>query len=299
MSDIETQYLNLLDKILKYGDFRKTRNSNTYSLFSETLKVDLRDGFPLLTTKKMFIRGIIEELLFFLKGETDSKILEEKNVNIWKGNTSREFLDSLDMKYRKEGIMGPMYGYQWRYFNSEYNEKNGNPLEYSNHIDQLEDVINLIKNDPFSRRILLTSYNPSQSKQGVLYPCHSIVCQFYCDSNNNLDMNCYNRSQDIFHGVPFNIASSALLLMIIASITGKIPRYLNIIMGDVHIYDLHVESVKLQIQRTPYKLPKLVINDNKIKLISNNLKELDKLNFEDFKLYDYNYHPAIKVDMVV
>lgn len=289
---IEEQYLNLLNKILLNGDFRNTRNSKTYSLFSENFKIDLRDGFPLLTTKKMFIRGIIEELIFFLNGETNSKILENKNVNIWKGNTSRQFLDSLDMNNRKEGLMGPMYGYQWRFFNAKYNEDNGKNID--NGIDQLENVINLIKNEPFSRRILLTSYNPSQSNQGVLYPCHSLICQFYCDSENNLDMFCYNRSQDVFHGVPFNIASSSLLLMIIANITNKNPRYVNISMGDVHIYESHIESVKLQLQRNAYKLPKLIIK-KKLK----NLNDIENLNFNDFELIDYISHPSIKVDMVV
>jgi dihydrofolate reductase/thymidylate synthase len=289
---IEEQYLKLLNKILLNGDYRNTRNSETYSLFCEHLKLDLREGFPLLTTKKMFIRGIIEELLFFLRGETDSKILEDKNVNIWKGNTSRYFLDSLNMNNRKEGLMGPMYGYQWRFFNAKYNEENGKNLE--NGIDQLENVINLINNDPYSRRILLTSYNPCQSDKGVLYPCHSVICQFYCDSNNNLDMFCYNRSQDIFHGVPFNIASSSLLLMIIANITNRNPRYLNISMGDVHIYKSHLDSVKIQLERIPYKLPKLLIN-KKIE----NLNDIENLNFNDFELIDYISHPAIKVDMVV
>ena len=214
----ENQYL----KILTFGMNKDTRNGIVKSLFNENMMFDLRNGFPLLTTKNMFFRGIVEELLFFLRGETNSKILEEKGVNIWKGNTNREFLDSLGLTGRKEGMMGPMYGYQWRFFNAKYDETSGKPLEKG--IDQLKNVISTIKNNKDSRRIIMTDYNPCQVSQCVLYPCHSIVIQFYV-SDGQLDMFCYNRSQDLFLGVPFNIASSALLLSIIAKICLLQPRY--------------------------------------------------------------------------
>lgn len=292
MSLVEINYINILKNILENGEKRLTRNSYTLSIFGENLKIDLREGFPLITTKKMFLRGIIEELLFFIKGNTNTKELEDKKVNIWKGNTSRCFLDSLNMYDRNEGLMGPMYGYQWRFYNSKYCNKSGINLEKG--IDQLENLINLIKNDPFSRRLLLTSYNPIQANDGVLYPCHSIILQFYCDSNNNLDVFCYNRSQDIFHGVPFNIASTSILLMIIAKLTNKTPRFVHISMGDVHIYESHIESVKKQINRIPYSLPTLSINSK-----LDCLEDLNNLTVDNFILDNYISHPSIKVDMVV
>jgi thymidylate synthase len=237
----------------------------------------------------MFLRGIVEELLFFIRGETDSKILENKNVNIWKGNTDRKFLDSVGMEDRKEGIMGPLYGYQWRHFNADYDENNTTPLDKG--IDQLQNVIDTIKRDPSSRRILLTSYNPCQSKQGVLYPCHSIIIQFYV-SEEFLDMYCYNRSQDLFLGVPFNIASSSLLLLLIAKVVNLTPRYLNIGMGDIHIYKQHYEAVETQLDRLPYRFPKIEIKDVK------SLKDIENLKYEDFILIDYLHYPVIKSEMI-
>ena len=198
----ERQYLKLMDKILLEGKDSIGRNGKTRSLFVEHCTFDLRNGFPLLTTKKMFLRGILEEFLFFIKGSTDSTLLSTKNVHIWDGNTSKEFITQRGLPY-SPGIMGPMYGYQWRHFGAEYKlDKEGKPLATDNGIDQLANVIHLIKNDPNSRRILLTTYNPSQAEEGVLYPCHSISIQFYVDDD-YLDMFCFNRSQDTFLGVPY------------------------------------------------------------------------------------------------
>jgi dihydrofolate reductase / thymidylate synthase len=286
----EQQYLDLLDKILHKGIPRVGRNGETTSLFGEKLVFNLTEGFPLLTTKKMFFRGIVEELLFFLKGETNSKFLEEKGVNIWKGNTTREFLNNLGMKNREEGIMGPIYGYQWRFFNAKYDENTGKPLEKG--IDQLEEVINTIRSDPYSRRILMTDFNPLQAKQGVLYPCHSIILQFYV-SEGFLDMSCYNRSQDTFLGTPFNIASSALLLTLIANVTNLVPRYLHMNLGDVHIYKQHYNFVRDQISRCPYPLPKLLVKKQLKTLL-----DVESLKFDDFFLQDYQSYPVIKTEMV-
>lgn len=291
----EYQYLNLLSDILKNGEYRNTRNGNTLSLFGKNLSFDLRNGFPLLTTKKMFIRGIIEELLFFIRGETDSTLLEEKGVNIWKGNTSAEFINNLGLQYSK-GVMGPMYGYQWRFYGKEYKiDENGKPDKNNNtnskYIDQLQEVINLIKTDPTSRRILLTDFNPLQAKEGVLYPCHSIIIQFYVN-NEYLDMFCYNRSQDTFLGTPFNIASSALLLIIIASITKLKPRYLKMGLGDVHIYENHINAVKTQIDRFPFVFPLITIPE------INSLEDVEKLNASDFEIVGYKSHSTIKAEMV-
>jgi dihydrofolate reductase/thymidylate synthase len=286
----ETQYLNLLKEIVSSGDERKTRNGITKSLFGKNLKFDLRKGFPLLTTKKMFLRGIVEELLFFIRGETNSKKLEEKGVNIWRGNTSREFLDNNGFKDRNEGLLGPLYGFQWRFFGSGYNETTGTPLSYG--YDQLQYVIDTIRNDPTSRRIVMTDYNPCQASQGVLYPCHSLIIQFYVYEN-FLDMTCYNRSQDVFLGTPFNIASSALLLTLISKVTGLTPRFLHLNLGDVHIYKLHENAVDTQIIREPYSFPQLVIKKD-VRCI----RDIEQLTSNDICVENYLCHAVIKAEMV-
>ncbi len=311
----ENQYLELLKDVLVNGEKRKTRNAETISDFCKHLKFDLRDGFPLLTTKKMFLKGIIEELLFFIRGDTQSKKLEEKGINIWKGNTNREFLDANGFKNRKEGEMGPMYGSQWRNFNYIYDTKQG-PIEkqicdtcigefyctcwakgYDTpelpefNVDQLKFVIDEIKSNPTSRRIMMTTFNPSQVQQGVLWPCHSITIQFYVQED-YLDMFCYNRSSDLFLGLPFNIASSSLFLMIISQLTNLKPRYFNLTLGDAHLYSNHLEGVKEQIERSPYLLPKIEMP------VFSTIEEVEKLNFEDFKITNYNYYPSIKANMI-
>jgi thymidylate synthase len=288
----EYQYLNLVKKVLETGQERQTRNSVVKSLFNYNMVFDMKEGFPLITTKKMFWRGIVEELLFFLSGKTDTKILEEKGINIWRENTSREFLDSIEMKDRKEGLMGPMYGFQWRFFNAEYNEETGLPIYVYGKPDQIRYVIDTIKKDPFSRRIIMTCFNPEQTEQSVLYPCHSIILQFYIreiEGKKYLDMFAYNRSSDILLGLPFNIAGSALLLCIIANLTDIEPGVLYITGGDCHIYQNHYKASKEQLSKTPYPFPKLVINKK---------LELDKINYEDFTLENYICHPSIKADMV-
>jgi thymidylate synthase/dihydrofolate reductase len=282
----EVQYLNLVQEVLYTGESRNGRNGSTLSLFSRHVKFDLLNGFPLLTTKKMFTRGIIEELLFFIRGETNSKLLEEKKVNIWKGNTSRQFLNSVGLTAYDEGMMGPMYGYQWRRFNSPYNSSDEG-------IDQLQNVIDLIKNDPHSRRIILTSYNPAQVDEGVLYPCHTICAQFYISNSKYLDMYCFNRSSDLGLGLPFNIASSALLLTIIASLTDLKPRYLEISIGDAHVYSNHIEQLERQIKHFPYIFPELKINKS-----FKTLQDVEGLSASDFEFVNYKHYPALKMEMV-
>lgn len=292
-SNGEQQYLNVLKQILAENSVKHGRNGKTISLFKQDMKFDLRNGFPLLTTKKMFIKGIVEEFIFFLNGKTDSSELSEKNVRIWEDNTSLEFLNSLGLKYAK-GVMGPMYGYQWRFFNAPYNVGiNGKPIDKhpSGGIDQLENVIKLIKTEPDSRRILMTAYNPSQAEEGVLYPCHSIIIQFYVE-NEYLDMFCYNRSQDFALGTPFNIASSSLLLMVVAKLTQKQPRFFYLSTGDTHIYDQHIEKVKLQLDRIPYKFPKLKIPDIKT------IEDISTMNSSQFILSDYICYSPIVMSMV-
>lgn len=286
----EIQYLNLLNDVYLNGWVKKGRNGFTKSMFGKTLEFDLTKGFPLLTTKKMFFRGVVEELLFFIRGYTDSKILEEKKINIWKGNTNRNFLDSIGKNKYRPGVMGPMYGYQWRYYNSTYNSDTAGPCEKG--LDQLADVVDKIKNDPHSRRILLTDFNPLQAREGVLYPCHSIIIQFYvCEGF--LDIFCYNRSSDLFHGLPFNIASTALFHTLISTITELTPRKFILSLGDVHIYESHYDVVSKQLKRSPFKLPKLEIN-KQIKSI----KDIENLEYKDIVIKDYDCYPTLNAKMV-
>ena len=287
--NVETQYLNTLYDVLYNGNERVTRNGITLSKFNKTLSFDLQKGFPLLTTKKMFWKGIVEELLFFIRGDTDTKLLSNKGVKIWEPNTSKDFLNKRNLDY-DEGLMGPMYGYQWRFFNKNYLNND------NNFIDQLKKVIDEIKNDPMSRRILMTTFNPLQVELGVLYPCHSIIIQFYVEKNedNKVYLCCsmYQRSCDLFLGLPFNIASTSLLLHIIASLTNTIPRTVNIILGDYHIYSEHKEQVLSQLERDPYSLCQLVMPNFNI------LEDFEKSTIDDYKIYNYEHHPAIKANII-
>jgi thymidylate synthase len=292
----ENHYLKLLKDVYINGCTVNGRNGNTKSLFGKTLEFDLRKGFPLLTTKKMFFRGIVEELLFFIRGNTDTKILEDKNINIWKGNTNREFLDSIGKNNRTEGVMGPMYGYQWRYFNALYDESKASPVICKHYTDQLDNVIKTLRTNPHSRRILLTDYNPLQADEGVLFPCHSIIIQFYVYED-NLDMFCFNRSSDLFHGLPFNIASSALFLILISKITNFKPRKFILSLGDSHIYEEHINSenkiIDTQLSRIPFIFPQL-----EIKKELKELTDIEKLSYDDFILHNYECHEALKAQMV-
>ncbi len=294
----EYQYLALLDDCLKYGNVRQTRNAITHSTFNKTISFDLAGGvFPLLTTKKVFMRGIFEELLFFLKGQTDSKLLEAKGVNIWRPNTTAEFLVACKLPY-KEGTMGPMYGWNWRHFGAAYVDAE---TDYTGAgFDQLNYVMNLLKTDPHSRRILMTTYNPATAGAGVLYPCHSIVIQFYVtehDKKYYVSMSMYQRSVDLACGLPFNIASNALLLMMIcdclnAQGLGKnyVPDKMHIVLGDIHIYQQHVDGIKEQLRRIPKSFPTLHFKQLR--------SALTDYVWEDVEIHGYESHPAIKYDMV-
>lgn len=284
----EYQYIELLKDITVNGEKRLTRNGYTVSLFSKELSFDLTKGFPLLTTKKMYWKGIVEELLFFIRGNTNSKLLEDKKVNIWKDNTSKEFIKKTGLLY-EEGDMGNMYGFQWRHFGADYIDCN---TDYSNKgIDQLEQLINEIKTNPTSRRLIITDFNPAQAHMGVLYPCHSIVLQFYV-SVNNLSVKMYQRSLDAFLGAPFNIASTSLLLCIIAKLTNMKPHMVHITIGDAHLYSEHIKEMQTQLKRVPYDL--CTINIPSFRTI----KEVEDSQFEDYKLINYNCHQPIKVQMI-
>jgi len=285
----ENKYLRLLSKILNEGEKRHTRNAITYSIFDEQLVFDIQDGFPLLTTKKMFWKGIVEELLFFIRGHTDSKLLEEKGVNIWKENTSKEFLKKCNLPYR-EGDMGEMYGWNWRHFNTEYK---GCDKDYTGKgFDQLVKVIQEIKTNPTSRRILMTDFNPAKAHLGVLYPCHSLILQFYVREGMILDVKMYQRSVDSFLGLPFNISSTSLLLYIIAKLTNTIPGKVTLALGDCHIYSDHLEQVKKQLKRLPYNFPILKLPN------FNNLNQVENSKLEDYVIENYQCHKGIKASMI-
>lgn len=290
----DEEYIRVLKNVYTNGKLKAGRNGDVISLFSESMKFDLSDGyFPLLTTKKMYMKGIVEELLFFIRGDTDTKKLERLGINIWTGNTNKDFLKLTGLNY-EPGDMGPMYGYQWRNFNKKYNSCSSNETSESNNgFDQIKNVIENIKRDPSSRRHLITTLNPLQTNQGVLWPCHSIVCHFNAeDEDDFLDMICYNRSQDMFLGNPWNIASSALFLCIMSKLTGRRPRMLTIFIGDAHIYKSHVLQVEEQIKRIPYSKPRITIPDIK------DLEDVYRLTHEDFIIEDYTAHPSIKAEMV-
>lgn len=281
----EAQYLATLHDVISTGEKRQTRNAITYSKFTRTISADLAQGFPLLTTKKMFWKGIVEELLFFIRGETDTTILSNLGVKIWEPNTTLEFLDSVGLPY-PPGHMGPMYGYQWRHWGKPYLSD-----DTVTGFDQLVKVIEEIKSDPNSRRIIMTDFNPAQASQGVLYPCHSIVMQFYVESG-KLSCTMYQRSGDLFLGIPFNIASTSLLLHIISKLTGLIPGTVNLVIGDYHVYDAHVSAVYEQLERTPKDLAQLVIPDFKT------LEQVEKSTWTDYQLVNYQSEPVIRAQMI-
>jgi dihydrofolate reductase/thymidylate synthase len=290
---LEQIYLKTMFEIAVWGEMRETRNGITHSLFNKTLSWDLANGFPLLTTKKMYWKGIVEELLFFIRGSTDSSKLSNLGVKIWEPNTSREFLDSNGFTNYSVGEMGPMYGYQWRFFNKPYNPINSqNELNNGfEGVDQLKKVIEEIKLNPNSRRILMTDFNPQQADQGVLYPCHSIIIQFYVQDN-RLCCSMYQRSSDFFLGIPFNIASTSLLVHILGQLTNLEPGIVNLIMGDYHLYQTHIDQVFDQIGRIPKKLPKLEIPK------FSTLIQVENSSFSDYKILNYESYPAIKAQMI-
>lgn len=278
------QYLDQLQYILDHGEVRKDRTgTGTISVFGMQTRYDLRDGFPLMTTKKMFIRPIAEELLWFIKGDTNIKYLVDRNVRIWNewpyeafkksddynGETLEEFVAKIkedDDFAKKHGNLGPVYGAQWRNFNYQG-------------VDQLAKLIDGLKNNPFSRRHIISAWNPIQVDEMALPPCHTLM-QFYVSSDKKyLSCQLYQRSADMFLGVPFNIASYALLTCMIAQVCGYEPKEFVHTTGDTHIYLDHVDVVKTQIQRTPKKKPHLVLNPE--------VKSIFDFKIEDIKIEDY------------
>lgn len=257
------QYLDLLNRVLTEGVKKEDRTgTGTYSIFGHQMRFNLEEGFPLLTTKKLHLKSIIYELLWFLQGDTNVKYLQEHGVRIW-----NEWAD-------ENGDLGPIYGYQWR---SWPDYKGGN-------IDQISQAIETIKKNPDSRRIIVSAWNVGNLEEMHLPPCHAFF-QFYV-VNGRLSLQLYQRSADIFLGVPFNIASYALLLQMMAQVTGLQAGDFVHTLGDAHIYTNHLEQVKLQLTRDPRPLPQMEINPN--------VKDIFSFQYEDFNLMNYDPHPHIK-----
>jgi dihydrofolate reductase/thymidylate synthase len=284
----EFQYLEAMKDIIETGDYKEDRTGvGTYSKFGVRMSFDVSQTFPLLTTKDTFWRGIVEELIWFVKGDTNAQHLQEKKIHIWDGNSSREYLDSIGLRNREVGDLGPVYGFQWRHFGAEYGTMHD---DYTNKgVDQLREVIHTIKTNPNSRRILLSAWNPPDLKKMALPPCH-VLCQFYVERN-QLNLQMYQRSGDMGLGIPFNIASYSLLLRMICHVTGYKPGKFVHIIGDAHVYKNHVEPVKKQLIRTPKPFPILKINRD--------VKDIEDFRLEDFSLVNYSHWPKIKMEMAV
>jgi dihydrofolate reductase/thymidylate synthase len=284
----EYQYLEMIREIIDQGAVKGDRTgTGTISTFGNQMRFDLRRSFPLLTTKRVFWRGVAEELLWFVAGETNANKLADKNIHIWDGNGSREYLDSIGLTEREVGDLGPVYGFQWRHFGAEYTNMHA---DYSGKgVDQLAEVIHKIKNNPTDRRILLTAWNPAALKEMALPPCH-MFCQFYV-ANGELSCQMYQRSCDMGLGVPFNIASYSLLTCMIAQVCDLKPGDFVHVCGDTHVYSNHVEPLEKQLVCEPRPFPILKINPDK--------KDIDSFVFEDFEIVGYDPHPKIEMKMAV
>ena len=262
------QYLTLLDHVLSNGTKKEDRTgTGTISTFGYQMRFNLQDGFPLVTTKKMHLKSIIHELLWFIKGSTNVKYLQENGVRIW-----NEWADT-------EGELGPIYGYQWRSWSAPDGKK----------IDQLTQLIDDIKNKPDSRRHIVSAWNVGDIEKMKLPPCH-ILFQFYV-ADGKLSCQLYQRSADIFLGVPFNIASYALLVLMVARETNLEPGEFIHTLGDAHIYTNHIEQVKLQLSRQPLSLPKIILNPD--------IKKVTDFQYSDFTLENYESYPHIKGEISV
>ena len=257
------QYLELVKHVLDNGVFKGDRTgTGTKSVFGYQMRFNMADGFPLLTTKKVHLKSIIHELLWFLQGSTNVHYLQENGVRIWNEWAA------------DDGELGPIYGYQWRSW----------PDYDGGHIDQISDVVEQIKHNPDSRRLIVSAWNVAQVPQMALPPCHTLF-QFYV-ADGKLRLQLYQRSGDIFLGVPFNIASYALLLLMVAQVTGLEPGEYIHTLGDAHIYSNHFDQVNEQLQRTPRRLPRMVLNHD--------VKSIFDFRYDDFKLEDYDPYPPIK-----
>lgn len=286
----EYQYFELAKNILTNGIYRDDRTGvGTLSIFDYKLVFDDIDKeFPLLTSKRVFWRGVSSELVdLFLKGKSSAKILQDKDVKIWDGNSSREYLDKIGQPHREVGDLGPFYGFQWKHWGAKYIDCH---QDYKGQgIDQIQSVVDQIKNNPTSRRIIISAWNVTEILNMCLPPCH-VLYQFYVDeTQRTLSCIMYQRSADVFLGLPFNIASTALLTTLIAKTCDLTPKKITIQIGDAHIYLNHIKQVQEQITRTPFRFPKLQIKNKK-----DNVSDYDS---DDLILTDYKCHGRLKAEM--
>lgn len=286
----EYQYLNLLTDILEDGSLEEGRNGFTQSVYGAALHFSLENNkIPILTTKKTAWKTCLKELLWFIKGQTSNQLLNQQKVHIWDGNSTKEFMESRGLSHYKEGDLGPLYGYQWRFFNAPYDNCDA---DYTGKgYDQLQDVIDCLK-DPEkrnSRRLVVSAWNPCQMHEGVLPPCH-VLFQFNVSNGNKLSCSLYQRSCDCPLGQPFNIASYSILTHLIAKHCDLEPYEFIQYVGNAHIYEPHLGQMKEQIERKPFEFPTIEIAVKR--------ENINDYTLEDFKLSNYQHHSAIKMDMV-
>ena len=291
----ELGYLNLIRQIIKSGKKQVGRNGTTYTSIGETLRFSLEDNkIPLMTTKKLAWRVCLKELLWFMNGDTNNKLLKEQNVKIWNGNGTREFLDSRGLNYLNEDDLGPVYGHQWRFWNAPYSKEFGCLKDYrGNGIDQLQTVIDEINKSKelgeSSRRIIMSAWNPEQLDEMALPPCH-VLSQYHL-VDNKLSCTLYQRSGDVGLGIPFNIASYSFLTHLLARHCDLEAGEFVHFIGNAHIYDDHIEPLKIQLKNEPYEFPDLEIKEKR--------KNIDDYKFEDFEVNNYKFHKVLKMDMRV
>ncbi len=286
----ENQYLNLIYDIINEGTMVNSRNGNALTVYGSVMHFDLTNNkIPILTTKKTAWKTCLKELFWFIKGCTNNQELKDQNVKIWDGNSSREYLDSIGLTHYEENDLGPVYGHQWRHFNAQYENRF---TDYNNKgIDQLKYIIDCLKdpNKRYSRRLIMSAWNPCQINEMALPPCH-ILCQFNVIGN-ELSCSMYQRSCDVGLGVPFNIASYAFLTCILAKHCDLIPKDFCYNMGNCHIYDDHIEMLKMQMKHIPYNFPNIEIK--------NKHENIDDYCLEDIEISNYESHKQIKMVMRV
>jgi thymidylate synthase len=289
-NDEELQYLNLIKNILENGTWEEGRNGKTKAIFGNMMRFSLKDGkIPILTTKKTAWKTCLKELLWFIRGKTNNKLLTEQGVHIWDGNSSRNFLDSRGLQEYEVDELGPVYGHQWRHFNAKWQ---GDSHDYSGEgVDQLQYIIDQLKNceTRTNRRLVLSAWNPCQLDEMALPPCH-ILCQFNVHDGNKLSCSMYQRSNDEACGTSFNIASYSFLTHLIAKHCGLEAYEFVYFKGNCHIYEEHVDGLKLQITREPYPFPRV-----SIKQVRENINDYC---VDDFEIHNYQHHEPIKFQMV-